>query len=157
MVKVTYNPTVGLVQKPGSGIVLDGNISVENIAIKGSTTYNPTTISTTTELTSASSFNYIFLDASTIEFTTTLPTALEVTGRTFRLVKSDSSTNAITISAMLGETIMGLPSILLLSQYETATLTSHDGSWWVLDTTSLTINSNAAATSRRFTMLGIGL
>lgn len=73
----------------------------------------------------------IFGNASSAAFTLTLPAAASGNaGLRFTFVKTDSSTNAVTIAASSSQTINGATSQKLSSQYAKMTLISDGANWW---------------------------
>ncbi|MBO3463821.1 hypothetical protein G7B40_001355 [Aetokthonos hydrillicola Thurmond2011] len=69
-------------------------------------------------------------DATSAAFTLTLPSSATNTGRMYRIIKVDSSANAITINTTSSQTINGASTITLSSQWSSATLIS-DGTNWL--------------------------
>lgn len=74
----------------------------------------------------------ILCDASGGAFTVTLPTAVGISGKVYRIKKIDSSANAITIDADGSETIDDSTTRVLSSQYDAITIISDGSEWWIL-------------------------
>jgi hypothetical protein len=74
----------------------------------------------------------VLADASGGTFTLTLPTAVGITGRMYRVKKTDATANAVTIDANAAETIDGGATATLLVQYEAITVVSDGTEWWVV-------------------------
>ena len=72
----------------------------------------------------------LLADASTAAFTVTLYTAVGNGGRKIKIVKTDSSVNAVTVDPNWSQTINGLTTVALSDQYESLILVS-DGTNWV--------------------------
>lgn len=70
------------------------------------------------------------LDATAAAFTATLPSAVANPGMVVRVIKVDSSANAITIATTGGQTINGASTLALAAQWDGKTLIS-DGSNWI--------------------------
>jgi hypothetical protein len=64
-------------------------------------------------------------------FTLTLPTAVGIAGRTYTVVKTDSSANAVTLDGNGAETINGAATYALSTQYARVTVRS-DGAGWII-------------------------
>jgi hypothetical protein len=74
----------------------------------------------------------VIADASGGAFTITLPTAVGIAGRVYRVKKIDATANAVTIDADGAETIDGGATATLAVQYEAITIVSDGTEWWVL-------------------------
>lgn len=96
------------------------------------TTANLAVTSKTANYTATGSDDVILCDATSGAFTITLPSAASNTGKVLRLKKTDSSTNAVTISG----TVDGITSRALDSQYETLTTFSDGTNWRVQSLTN---------------------
>lgn len=75
---------------------------------------------------------YVKCSASGGAFTVTLPTAAGCDGESIKIKKTDSGTNAITVSTTSSQTIDGASTFTIRSQYDSNTFTS-DGSNWMVD------------------------
>ncbi len=73
----------------------------------------------------------ILADATTAAFTATLPTAIGATGRQYTIKKTDSSANAVTLGTTSAQTIDGLTTQSLATQWEFL-LVASDGANWVI-------------------------
>lgn len=96
--------------------------------------FNPVlTITTATTTYAVLATDQILLcDASGGAFTATLPAASGVTGKRLIIVKTDSSTNPVTIDGNGAETIGGAANKILRIQYEYLVLVC-DGTKWFID------------------------
>lgn len=74
----------------------------------------------------------VIADASGGTFTLTLPTAVGITGRVYRVKKIDATANVVTVDANGAETIDGAVTATLTIQYEAITVVSDGTEWWVL-------------------------
>lgn len=73
------------------------------------------------------------LDASSGAFTITLPTAADNDGRTLTFIKTDSSTNAITLDGEGSETIDGNTTVATMdAQYDTITIYCDGTEWFIV-------------------------
>ncbi len=61
----------------------------------------------------------------------TLPPAASCTGRVYLITKTDSSANTVTIDGDGAETINGATTLVLTTQYATATVQSNGSGWYV--------------------------
>jgi uncharacterized membrane protein len=91
---------------------------------------NLAVVSKTTTYTVSILDELVLLDATSAAFTATLPTAVGNTGKVLRFKKIDSSSNIVTIDGNGSETIDGILTRKLGSQYDELTIAS-DGSNWV--------------------------
>jgi hypothetical protein len=71
------------------------------------------------------------VDASGAARTITLPTAVGIPGRTYTVIKTDSSGNAVTIDGDGAETINGAATYALAAQYDGVTIISTGVGWIV--------------------------
>ena len=78
----------------------------------------------------AGEYQYL-VDASAGAVTATLPSAVGLAGKQYRIRKVDSSANAVTLAAAGSETIAGVASITLTRQYQTRMVDS-DGTNWLI-------------------------
>lgn len=69
-------------------------------------------------------------DATSAAFAITLPTAVGVAGREYRVIRTNSGGNAVTVDTTSSQTINGASTISLGSQWASAVLVS-DGSNWL--------------------------
>lgn len=74
----------------------------------------------------------LFCDATEGTIGVSLPTAVNNNGKLFEIIKTDSSVNALTISADGSETINGLASVGLAAQYDTLKIVSNGTEWFKL-------------------------
>jgi hypothetical protein len=74
----------------------------------------------------------ISVDASGAGRTMTLPTAVGVTGRTYTIKKSDSSSNTVTIATSSAQTIDGGSTAVIRVQYASVTVISNGSNWQII-------------------------
>lgn len=120
-IKVTYNPSIGLVQSRGPvGFSLDSAISyfypIESVASVSSDT-------------SIGTQSFIIVDASDENVTITLPTI--AAGRLLSIKKVDSSSNTVTVTPAGSETIDGGVNAIITTQWTSLTLQAIDGNWYI--------------------------
>lgn len=154
-----------------SGAGTEARIRLEN-NYGGGTTNAFTTAAPYIQSVSASSTvgknnNLVLVDASGGARTITLGSAVSIGMRQFTVVKSDSSTNSVTISGSSGQTINGSSTLSLSSQWAGATMTS-DGANWVAvlgaastggsgTVTSVTLTGSSAITFTGTTTTGAAI
>lgn len=128
------------VQEELLGLILRGGITASNADLAqvrksldrlfggGLVTYSANTALTVDDA------GVVLVDASGGARTITLPAANALGGRPiqFRIVKSDSSANAVTVQRAGTDTIEGNTSIALRYQWDSATLTSDGSGAWIL-------------------------
>lgn len=76
--------------------------------------------------------DFVQFDATGGAFTATLPTAVGADGKVYCLKKTDSSFNAVTIATTSSQTIDGVTTTLLSTQYEELTVVSDGANWQVI-------------------------
>lgn len=97
-------------------------IGIATAVVSKTTTYQVTT-----------SDSIILCSASGGAFTVTLPSTANVsTGRVYTIKKTDSSGNAVTVSATSPQTIDGLSSQSLATQYAVYNVVSDGSNWWTI-------------------------
>jgi hypothetical protein len=112
--------------------------SVMTFDTSGTATYENRTVrsvtSKTTTYTVVAADEVILCSASGGAWTLTLPAAggTGMTGKTYWIKKTDSSTNAITVDANSSETIDGQTTILLRDQYEVLEIVSDGTNWSIV-------------------------
>jgi len=74
----------------------------------------------------------VLADATAGTFATTLPAAAGVTGREYRIKKTDASANAVTVTAQAGELIDGANTFVLSTQYKYVTVQSDGTQWYII-------------------------
>jgi hypothetical protein len=89
----------------------------------------PVILSKTTAYTAAIGDDIVLCDATGAAFTVTLPAAATSSGMVVAVKKIDASANAITIDANASETIDGVTTKQLVSQWQSLTIAC-DGSAW---------------------------
>jgi hypothetical protein len=90
------------------------------------------TVAKSSAYTVAASDVLVIADASGGAFTITLPTAVGIDGKVYRVKKIDSSSNTVTVDADGSETIDGGTTATIATQYEAITIVSDGTEWWVL-------------------------
>lgn len=75
----------------------------------------------------------LIVDASGGAVTVTLPSASNAKAQMFVVKRVDSSANAVTVAAQVGETIDGAASVALSTQYERIVIISDGTQWWRID------------------------
>lgn len=90
------------------------------------------TISTNTTLDATQSV--INVNANAAAVTITLPTASANAGRRYRIIKSDSSANAVTIAVQTGDFLDGIinDTLILSEQYDHTDIMSGNGTGWTI-------------------------
>jgi hypothetical protein len=74
---------------------------------------------------------FVLANATSAPFTVTLPDATQNLGNVFIVMKSDSSTNVVTIGTTSSQTINGSTTLALAaSQYTKAQVISNGTSWY---------------------------
>src|SRR5712692_4709899 len=81
-----------------------------------------------------SSDTVILADATSGAFTTTLPTAAGISGKSYTVLKSDSSSNTVTVGTTSGQLISGQSSFSLPYQYSVVTILSDGSNWEIVYT-----------------------
>lgn len=122
---------------------------------------NKLTASKTTTYTVTTDETYVPCDATAGAFTVTLPPVSGNSGFQVTIIKTDSSSNAVTVDGDGSETINGSTSTLLYTQYEALTLIC-DGTVWLIDsrrtafvaTETWTDNQTNATTSVMLSRVG---
>src|SRR5712692_5184746 len=85
--------------------------------------------SVTGTYTALSSDTVILANATSGAFTTTLPTAVGIPGKSYTVLKSDSGSNAVTVGTTSGQVISGKSSFSLPYQYSVVTVLSDGANW----------------------------
>lgn len=86
----------------------------------------------TAAYTATTSDHTILCNGTTAAFTVTLPTAVGNTGQMFSIKKIDASANAITIATTSSQTIDGVTTRTLSTQYQGVTVQSDGANWFVI-------------------------
>lgn len=95
----------------------------------------PTAVKTTTYAIAASD-TLVLVDASSASFTTTLPTAVGISGATIRIKRVDQTlANAVTLATTSSQTIDGVTTKTLATQYEEWAVVSDGSNWRVISHT----------------------
>jgi hypothetical protein len=116
---------------PNEKLTVVGNISATgNLNIGGGLVTPITTVNTNTTLLSS---NYVVLaDASSSSVRIQLPAASLHTGRTYHIKKIDNTTNLVTLSGNIAETIDGLNTQAINAQYISLTIVSNGTNWFII-------------------------
>ena len=85
-----------------------------------------------TPYTMLSTDSLILVDASSAAATVDLIAAAAHGGMPVTIKKTDSSANAVTIDGSGSETIDGATTLVLASQYDSATIQTNGSEWWIL-------------------------
>jgi hypothetical protein len=85
----------------------------------------------------------VVCNATTAAFTVTLPTAVGALGRTYKVKKTDSSANAVTVATTSSQTIDGATTYSLVRQWQFIEVVSDGANWQVIDSVTL-IDTTAA-------------
>lgn len=107
-----------------SGDTMTGDLIVTGIATALSSKTTTYSITTTDSI--------LLCSASGGAFTVTLPTAASVSGRSYSIKKTDSTSNAVTIATTLSQTIDGQTTQLLGVQYQSITVVSDGSNWFII-------------------------
>lgn len=111
---------------------LKANSSATNGVEWASASLNLSVVSKTSAYTLTTSDDVVLGSASGAGFTLTLPTAVGNSGKTFRIKKTDSTFNVITIDGNASETLDGAPTLKLSTQNEEVVFTSDNANWAVV-------------------------
>lgn len=111
------------------------------------------TKATSTNITTTKTTNYtatiaddvILANATSGSFTITLYTAINNAGRVLKIIKTDSSANTITIDGNASETIAGLLTIVLNSQFSSVEIISDGSNWQIQSNGKESLTSGNAA------------
>jgi hypothetical protein len=133
LIVATGNATPTRIGVGADGTFLKANSSASEGVEWGSATNNLAVSSKTSAYTLATSDDVILADSSSAAFTLTLPTAVGNTGKVFRVKKTDSSFNAVTIDGDGTETIDGATTTTLNTQDETLTIVSDGSNWEIIE------------------------
>ena len=77
--------------------------------------------------------NYVALcDATSASFTLSLPTAVGIAGQLYHIKKIDSTGNLVTIDANGSETIDGVDTVVISTQYESFKIVSNGTNWFII-------------------------
>jgi hypothetical protein len=86
----------------------------------------------TSAYTATTSDHTILCNATTGAFSVTLPTAVGNTGLMYSIKKIDSSANAVTVATTSSQTIDGVTTRTLSTQYQGVTVQSDGANWFVI-------------------------
>ena len=75
--------------------------------------------------------DYIFANASTVDITMTLPTAIGIAGREINITKTDTTIYNVIINTTSSQTIIGELTQTLTAQYDNITLISDGSNWFI--------------------------
>lgn len=91
----------------------------------------PTSVTKTGAYVATVSDNVILADGTGGAFHVTLPTAVNRNGATLTVKKIDSSANVITIDTTSSQTIDGVTTKVISTQYQSYTVVSDNANWWI--------------------------
>lgn len=114
--------------------MFDSELSYKGGSIFGGTLYVNNSAKTA-NYTVLASDDILFGDATGGAFTFTLPVAAGNSGKILRFVKTDSSTNALTLDGSGSETIDGALTTTLNTQYERVEIACNGTGWYILSRT----------------------
>ncbi len=89
-------------------------------------------VSKTTTYTITSSDYTILCNATSAGFTVTLPTAVGITGKIYKIKKTDATGNDVTVEGNGTETIDGQLNKLLNAQYQSISVQSDGTNWNII-------------------------
>jgi len=121
--------------------ILDSNVTTAKIAdsnvtraklASGARAKGSVTASKTSAYTATSSDDVIPCDATSAGFTVTLPAAASSTGMEVVIVKTDASTNLVTIDGNGSETIGGATTTALATRYESIKIVCDGSNWQIV-------------------------
>lgn len=120
----------------GSTTSTVGNLTLNNVTINGGTISNIAiggAITTkTANYTATSSDETILGNASTGNITITLPTAVGATGKTYIVKKIDSSANVVIVATTSSQTIDGVTTRNVVSQYDSVQVQTDGANWFII-------------------------
>lgn len=90
------------------------------------------TSSKTANYTATANDDVLLCDASSASFTITLPAASSLPGKTYHVKKTDSSVNTITLDGNASETIDGLLTQVIATQYQTISIVNNGSNWSII-------------------------
>jgi hypothetical protein len=86
----------------------------------------------------------VLLSAASAAFTSTLPTAVGVLGKSYTIKKIDSTSNVITIGTTSAQTIDGLTTAPLNTQDDTIEVISDGANWQVVSNATISAHCNTS-------------
>ena len=86
----------------------------------------------TTDYTALSSDIFIYAEASSADITVTLPSAVGLDGKVYRIKKIDNTGYSIIVDADGSETIDGQTTKIINGQYDSMTIVSDNVEWWII-------------------------
>ncbi len=112
----------------GNAITIDASHIIGTLTIPVSSTL----VSKTANYIIVSTDGIILANATSAGFTVTLPTAIGVTGIEYTIKKTDSSINLVTIATTSSQTIDGITTKTLGTQYASITVISDGANWQII-------------------------
>lgn len=106
--------------------------TVQTTASIGSYSASVQSISANTTVAASQNALLVACNALSAAFTVTLPTAVGVTGKTFHIKKTDTSAFAVTIATTSSQTIDGVATVAVYSQYDSITVYSDGANWMII-------------------------
>lgn len=101
-----------------------------SLHVAGSITTKTDNLSANTTLTIDHS--RVLVDATAANRTITLPTAVGIAGRSYTVLKSDSSSNTVTVATTSSQTINGVTTNVLATQYKYVEVVSNGSNWVII-------------------------
>lgn len=114
---------------------VSGNFSAGTISATLSGAVKSAIANKTANYTLTASDTIVLGNATSGPLTFTLPSAVGLEGREFKIKKTDTSANAITINTSSSQTIDGGPTVSLASQWQYLNVVSDGTNWLILNTT----------------------
>jgi hypothetical protein len=111
--------TGGIIVSPDGSLTLNSGVSYH-------------TDSKTANYTATATDYTILTDATAGAITISLPDASSLSGKTYIIKKTDSSSNAVTIDPNGSQTIDGVTTYTLSTQYKYVTVQAYGGSWLII-------------------------
>lgn len=128
--QVLYGGTAGAITKLAAGVA--GQALTSGGSAAPTWSFTPITASKTTTYAIAATDEVVVTDATSGSFTVTLPTAVGYTGKKFQIKRIDQTlANAVTIATTSSQTIDGVTTRKLMTQYEQFTVVSNGSNWIV--------------------------
>lgn len=117
--------------KNNTTVALEADMATGAVSLKGGISL-PITGTKTGAYTVLITDYTIIGDATSAGFTVTLPTAVGNTGKVFNVKKIDSSGNAVTIGTTSAQTIDGVTTKAISTQYTSITVQSNGTNWYII-------------------------
>ena len=115
-----------------TSININAACSATAVKIAASNIYATVITNSSASLSVATTYDIILNNATSTAITNTLPTAVGITGKIFYIKKVDSSINAVTIATTSSQTIDGITTKVITTQYVTITVVSDGANWNII-------------------------